>query len=56
MLKRNIGLGVEVQACNPSYSGSQGRRIMVQVPSHPGQKHETLSEKQIKVKRAVGVA
>jgi hypothetical protein len=38
-----------VHICNFSYSASRGRRITVQ--GWPRQKHETLSEKQIKIKR-----
>jgi hypothetical protein len=37
-----------VHACNPSYSGNGSRRILV------WQKHEPLSEKQLKQKGGVG--
>jgi hypothetical protein len=39
-----------VHVCNPSYSGGRGRRILV--PGQPRQKHETLSEKQTKARKA----
>jgi hypothetical protein len=39
--------------CHPSYSGDGGGRRIV---ACPGQKHETLSEKQTKVKRDEGTA
>jgi hypothetical protein len=41
-----------VHAYNP-FSEDGGRRIMVR--DCPGKKHETISEKQTKPKRAVGV-
>jgi hypothetical protein len=42
------GLGVVADACNPSYVGGIGRRIVVRGQSE--QKHQTLSEKQTKAK------
>jgi hypothetical protein len=44
---------VVVRVCNPSHSEVGGRRIMV--PGWPRKKHETLSEKQTKSLRDVGV-
>jgi hypothetical protein len=38
--------------CNPGYLRGEGGTIKVQ--SQPGQKHETLSEKQTKAKKAEG--
>jgi hypothetical protein len=43
-----------VHACNPSYSGGRGRRIMVQ--GWLRKKLKTLSEKQTKSKRTGGLA
>jgi hypothetical protein len=44
-------LGVVVYICHPSYVVGRGRRIMV--VGWPGQKLETLSEKQTKSRRQV---
>jgi hypothetical protein len=42
-----------MHACDPSYSRDRGRRIKAQ--GWPGQKHETLCEKETKSKRTGGI-
>jgi hypothetical protein len=42
-----------VHACNPSYLGDRGRRISIW--GQPGQKQETLSDKQTKKQKRTGV-
>jgi hypothetical protein len=44
-----------VHNCNPSYSGEGGRRIVIKSWPHAKQ-HKIRSVKQIKAKRARGVA
>jgi hypothetical protein len=48
--KKKIKLSIVVHTCHPSCSGGRGRKIEVQGWSAP--KHETLSEKETKAKRA----
>jgi hypothetical protein len=45
--------GVVVHACSPSYMGGACRIVVL---GYPRQKHETLSEKQVKAKRAEDMA
>jgi hypothetical protein len=46
--------GMTMHAHNPSYSGDQGRRNVVQ--GQPGQKYKTLSENKLKLKGLGGMA
>jgi hypothetical protein len=52
-IKAHHGLDTVVHTCNPSYSGDRSTLV---VQGQPEQKHKTLSRKQIKNKRTVGVA